>query len=75
MRALYFFVLILLTGCNSSRYLVSNTGFPKAPDYKYMKNWAASPKKEIALPSNYIDSLKSYKEQVDVFLIKDGCTL
>ena len=69
MRALYFFVLILLTGCNSSRYLVSNTGFPKAPDYKYMKNWAASPKKEIALPSNYIDSLKSYKEQVDVFYV------
>ena len=34
-----------------------------------MKNWAASPKKEISLPVNYVDSLSSYKHKVDVFYI------
>ena len=69
MRSIYFLILFALVSCNSTKYLVSNTGFPKAPDYKYMKNWAASPKKEISLPVNYIDSLSSYKDKVDVFYI------
>ena len=69
MRVVYFFILLFLIGCNSSRYLVSNTGFPKAPDYKYIKNWASSPKKEIPLPLNYVDSLEDFKSKVDVFYI------
>ncbi len=70
MRSYYFlFIVFLLFSCNSSRYLVSETGFPKAPDYKYIKNWAASPKKEIPLPFNYIDSLKDFRSKVDVFYI------
>ena len=69
MRNIYILFLLTLVSCNSTRYLVSNTGFPKAPDYKYMKNWAASPKKEISLPVNYIDSLNSFKDDVDVFYI------
>ena len=69
MRVVYFFILLFLIGCNSSRYLVSNNGFPKAPDYKYIKNWASSPKKEIPLPLNYVDSLENFKSKVDVFYI------
>ena len=69
MRNIYFLILLALVSCNSTRYLVSNTGFPKAPDSKYIKNWAASPKKEISLPVNYIDSLNSFKDDVDVFYI------
>ena len=69
MRVVYFFILLFLIGCNSSRYLVSNNGFPKAPDYKYIKNWASSPKKEIPLPLNYVDSLEDFKSKVDVFYI------
>ena len=38
-------------------------------DYKYMKNWISSPKKEISLPSNYVDSLENFKDKVDVFYI------
>ena len=70
MRSYYFlFIICLLFSCKSSRYLLSETGFPKAPDYKYMKNWISSPKKEIALPSNYIDSLSDFKSNIDVFYI------
>ena len=70
MRSYYFlFIIFLLFSCKSSRYLVSGTGFTKAPDYKYMKNWISSPKNEIALPSNYIDSLSDFKSNVDVFYI------
>lgn len=70
MRTFYFLILsFMLSNCTSTRYLVSDTGFPKAPDYNYIKNWISSPKKEIPLPLNYIDSLKSFKTQVDVFYI------
>ena len=70
MRIYYFLVVTLfLFSCTSSKYLVSNTGFPKAPDYKYMKNWISSPKKEISLPSNYIDTLQNFKSKVDVFYV------
>ena len=70
MRIYYFLIVTLfLFSCTSSKYLVSNTGFPKAPDYKYMKNWISSPKKEISLPSNYIDTLQNFKSKVDVFYV------
>ena len=70
MRINYFLLISLfLFSCTSTKYLVSNTGFPKAPDYKYMKNWISSPKKEISLPSNYVDSLENFKDKVDVFYI------
>ena len=69
MRSLYFILSVVLSSCNSSKYLVSNTGFPKAPDYKYMKNWIASPKDEIPLPVKYVDTLKDFKSKVDVFYI------
>ena len=55
--------------CTSTKYLVSYNGYPKAPDYKYKKNWVASAKKEIELPKNYIDSLSEFKSKVDVFYI------
>jgi len=55
--------------CTSTKYLVSYNGYPKAPDYKYKKNWVASAKKEIDLPKNYIDSLSEFKSKVDVFYI------
>ena len=69
MRAFYFLFALIITSCNSSKYLVSNTGFPKAPDYNYMKNWIASPKEEIPLPVNYYDTLKDFKANVDVFYL------
>ena len=69
MRAFYFLFVFIITSCNSSKYLVSNTGFPKAPDYNYMKNWIASPKEEIPLPVNYYDTLKDFKANVDVFYL------
>tara|TARA_Y100000816_G_scaffold290135_1_gene278111 strand:- start:1187 stop:2251 length:1065 start_codon:yes stop_codon:yes gene_type:complete len=34
-----------------------------------MKNWISSPKKEISLPSNYIDTLQNFKSKVDVFYV------
>ena len=70
MRISYFLIIpILFFSCTTTKYLVSDTGFPKAPDYKYIKNWISSPKKEIPLPLNYIDSLESFKSEVDVFYI------
>ncbi len=70
MRTQYFLIFsFMFFSCTSTKYLVSNTGFPKAPDYKYMKNWISSPKKEIPLPLNYMDSLKGFKSEVDVFYI------
>ena len=70
MRTQYFLIFsFMFFSCTSTKYLVSNTGFPKAPDYKYMKNWISSPKKEIPLPLNYMDSLKDFKSEVDVFYI------
>ena len=71
---LFLFALII-TSCNSSKYLVSNTGFPKAPDYNYMKNWIASPKEEIPLPVNYYDTLKDFKANVDVFYLYQQFTI
>ncbi len=67
-----FFLIIfslLLISCTSSRYIVSSTGYPKSPDYKFLKNWISSPKKEIPLPLNYVDSLSDYKSKVDVFYV------
>jgi hypothetical protein len=62
-------MIFLVFSCTSTKYLVSYNGYPKAPDYKYKKNWVASAKKEIDLPKNYIDSLSEFKSKVDVFYI------
>ena len=70
MKFFYFLLMIFLVfSCTSTKYLVSYNGYPKAPDYKYKKNWVASAKKEIDLPKNYIDSLSEFKSKVDVFYI------
>jgi len=69
MRVLYSCIIILLTSCNYNRYLVSYNGYPKAPDYRLERNWIATPKKPISLPKNYIDTLKSYSSELDVFFI------
>ena len=34
-----------------------------------MKNWIASPKDEISLPSNHVDTLNDFKPKVDVFYL------
>ncbi len=70
MNFFYFLLMIFsVFSCTSTKYLVSYNGYPKAPDYKYKKNWVASAKKEIDLPKNYIDSLSEFKSKVDVFYI------
>tara|TARA_B100000886_G_C20413620_1_gene488241 strand:- start:516 stop:1685 length:1170 start_codon:yes stop_codon:yes gene_type:complete len=69
MRSFYFIIVIIFSSCSTTKYLLTDTGFPKAPDYNYIKNWVVTPKEEIPLPKNYFDTLKSFKSDVDVFYL------
>ena len=70
MKNFYFLLTIfIISSCSSTKYLISYSGYPKSPDYKYKKNWASSSKKEVSLPKNYINSSSDFKSKVDVFYI------
>ena len=70
MKNFYFLLTIfIISSCSSTKYLISYSGYPKSPDYKYKKNWASSSKKEVSLPKNYINSSSDFTSKVDVFYI------
>ena len=57
-------MIFIISSCSSTKYLISYSGYPKSPDYKYKKNWASSSKKEVSLPKNYINSSSDFTSMV-----------